>query len=54
MSDSSARASIPAGVQDRMGISLSVGRAMGTQTFVFSYDAYPRIFRVVTMCCSVL
>jgi hypothetical protein len=35
-----------AGVQDRMSVSASVGLAVGTQTFVFSYDQWPRIFGI--------
>ena len=32
------------GVQDRMSVSASVGISVGTQTFVFSYDSWPRIY----------
>ena len=36
--DTSVLCTIPSGVRDRMSVTASVGVAVGTQTFVFTYD----------------
>ena len=45
-SDSTVVARVASGVRDRMSVSASVGISVGTQTFVFSYDSWPRIYGV--------